>query len=124
EHLNFYGDFYLPEIERRINSGRHPSDPQFKAGFLGNYFAKMMLSDEKMKPMKTLNSTNPNGSKLGKATIEKFISQQKKMLALLDAARRVSLNKTKASISIAPILKLKLGDTFRVVIYHNERHIA
>ena len=29
EHLNFYGDFYLPEIDRRINSGRHPADPVF-----------------------------------------------------------------------------------------------
>ena len=77
-----------------------------------------------MKPMKTLKSTNPNGSKLDKGTIKKFINQQKRTLKLLDAARKVSLNKTKASISIAPILKLKLGDTFRVVIYHNERHIA
>lgn len=124
EHLNFYGDFYLPEIERRIKATRHSAEPDFEAGLLGNYFAKMMLPGEKMKPMKTLKSTNPNGSKLDRSTIEKFISQQKKMLDLLNDARKVSLNKTKASISIAPMLKLKLGDIFRVVIYHNERHIA
>lgn len=124
EHLIFYGDFYLPEIEKRIKASRYPANPVFKAGILGNYFAKMMLPGEKMKPMKTLKSTNPNGSKLDKSTIEKFIQQQKKMLKLLDNARRVSLNKTTASISIAPLLKLKLGDTFRVVIYHNERHMV
>lgn len=124
EHLNFYGDFYLPEIDKRIKAARHPQDPVFKSGLLGNYFAKMMLPGEKMKPMKTMSVSNPNGSKLNTATIEKFLQQQKKMLKLLDAARRVSLNKTKTSISIAPMLKLKLGDTFRVVIYHNQRHIV
>lgn len=123
EHLNFYGDFYLPEIDKRIKAARHSEEPVFKSGMLGNYFAKMMLPGEKMKPMKTMSVSNPNGSQLNKATIEKFIQQQKKMLKLLDSARRVSLNRTKASISIAPMLKLKLGDTFRVVIYHNERHI-
>jgi hypothetical protein len=123
-HLNFYGDFYLPEIDKRIKASRYPAEPVFKAGLLGNYFAKMMLPGEKMKPMKTLKSTNPNGSQLDKSTIEKFIQQQKKILQLLDNARKVSLNKTKASISIAPMLKLKIGDTFRVVIYHNDRHIA
>lgn len=124
EHLNFYGDFYLPEIERRIKASRFPSQPSFKPGILGDYFAKMMLPGEKMKPMKTLKSTNPNGSRLNKGSIEQFMEQQKKMLRLLDAARSVDLNRTRTSISIAPMLKLKLGDTFRVVIYHNQRHIA
>ena len=118
------GDFYLSEIEKRIKTSGHPAEPTFKAGLLGDYFAKMMLPGEKMKPMKTLKSANPNGSKLDKGTIEKFITQQKKMLNLLNSGRSVSLNKTKTSISIAPMLKLKLGDTFRVVIYHNERHIV
>ena len=122
-HLNFYGDFYLPEIERRIDASKHPAESNFKAGLLGDYFAKMMLPGEKIKRMKTLKSTNPNGSTLSKSTIEKFIQQQKKMEELLNSSRKVSLNKTRASISIAPMLKLKLGDIFRIVIYHNQRHI-
>ena len=71
-----------------------------------------------------MKSANFNGSSLSKRTVDKFIEQQKKMLKLLDAARKVSLNKTKTSISIIPVVKLKLGDTLRVVIYHNDRHLA
>lgn len=123
EHLNYYGDFYLPEIERRINAGRHSAEPEFKSGLLGDYFAKMMLPGEQMKPMKTLKSMNPIGSRLDKGTVDKFLGQQKKLLSLLDSARQVSLNKTKTSISITPMIKLRLGDTFRVVIYHNQRHV-
>ncbi|MEO9077333.1 MAG: DinB family protein, partial [Gelidibacter sp.] len=28
------------------------------------------------------------------------------------------------AISISNLIKLKVGDTFRVVVYHNERHLV
>ena len=123
EHLNRYGDFYLPEIEKRLQNNKTTPDPEFKSGLLGNYFAEMMLPGEKMKKIKTFKAMNPAGSKLDKKVLTRFIEQQKKILELLDRARKVSLNKTKTSISISKLIKLKLGDTFRVVIYHNERHV-
>ena len=124
EHLNRYGDFYLPEINTRIkNSSISVSDSTFKSGWLGNYFAQSMLPKEKLNKMKTFKSMNPAGSQLDKTVIKKFMDQQKEMLDLLNMARRYNLNKIKTSISISKWIKLKLGDTFRVVIYHNDRHI-
>ncbi len=125
EHLNRYGDFYTPEITKRIQAGKkgQPTDT-FKSGFLlGNYFAKSMLPKEKLNTMKTFKSMNPVGSNLDKSTLDKFITHQKKMLDLLNNARNIDMNKTRTSISISNMIKLKLGDTFRVVIYHNQRHI-
>jgi len=46
------------------------------------------------------------------------------ILDLLDSSRAINLNTTKTAVSISKWIKLKLGDTFRVVIYHNDRHIA
>jgi uncharacterized damage-inducible protein DinB len=43
---------------------------------------------------------------------------------LLQSAREVDLNRTKTAISITKLITLKLGDTFRFVITHNERHMA
>ena len=123
EHLNLYGDYYLPEIANRLSGNNTTSEAVFKAGMLGDYLAKMMLPGEKSKKMKTFKDKDPAGSKLDKNCLDRFIQQQKQMLQLLDKSRKVSLNKTKTSISIAPFLKLKLGDTFRVVIYHNGRHV-
>ena len=124
EHLNLYGDFYLPEIESRINKSSTKPDPYFKSGLLGNYFANAMLPKEKLNKMKTFKDKNPAGSKLDKSAIDRFIDQQKKMLELLNKARQVNLTKTKTSISITKLIKLRLGDTFRVVIYHNDRHLV
>ena len=123
EHLNRYGDFYIPEITLRINKAEKTGQQIFKSGILGNYFAKSMLPKEKLNKMKTFKSMNPVGSKLDKLVVEKFIDQQKKLLHLLDKARNINLNTVKTSISISTWIKLRLGDTFRVVIYHNQRHM-
>lgn len=124
EHLNLYGDFYLPEFESRISKSKYDSVPEFKSGILGNYFAKSMLPRKKLNKMKTFKDKNPIGSDLSVTTINRFVEQQKLILDLLDKAGKVDLNKTKSSISISKYIKLKLGDAFRVVIYHNQRHIV
>lgn len=123
EHLNRYGDFYIPEISRTISSAGKPSQLYFKPGILGNYFAKSMLPKEKLNTMKTLKAMNPIHSNLDKRVVDTFIKQQKKMLELLEEAQFIDLEKTKTSISISKLIKLKLGDTFRFVIYHNARHV-
>jgi hypothetical protein len=66
---------------------------------------------------------NPIGSKLDKNALEQFIQQQHKMLNLLKLAESVNIQKTKASITLSKFITLRLGDIFRVVIYHNERHL-
>ena len=124
EHLNRYGDFYLPEIKQRIRSSKHKRVEKYKSGWLGEYFAMSMLPKEKLNKMKTFKSMNPSGSSLDKRVIEKFLSQQEEMLNLLAQAKEVDLTKTKTSISISKWIKLRLGDTLRVVIYHNKRHIV
>ncbi|WP_353959980.1 hypothetical protein [Chryseobacterium tructae] len=46
EHLNCYGNFYIPEISHRISSSATTPKSDFKSGILGNYFANMMLPKE------------------------------------------------------------------------------
>ncbi|MEX0811359.1 MAG: DinB family protein [Chitinophagales bacterium] len=123
QHLNLYADYYNPEISKRINEKQHPSEENYKSGLSGNYFANMMLPREKPNKMKTFRDKNPLHSKLDRSVLDAFIHNQITMIELLNKSRSVSLNKTKCNISITKWLKLKLGDTFRVVIYHNQRHI-
>ncbi|WP_189602798.1 DinB family protein [Salinimicrobium marinum] len=123
EHLNYYGNFYLPEIEKRISESKHDPEDVFKSGIFGNYFANMMLLKEKPKKIKTFKSQDPIGKSLDKAVIDQFLQQQERLLELLVKAGEVSLTRTKTSISISNWLKLRLGDTVRVVVYHNQRHV-
>ncbi|MCD1117441.1 DinB family protein [Chryseobacterium turcicum] len=123
EHLNLYGKFYIPEIDKRIQNSNTKATENFSSGFLGNYFANSMLPKEKLNTMKTFKSMNPIHSTLDRSVLNEFILQQKQTINLLNRAENIDLNTVKTSISISSFIKLKLGDTFRVVMYHNVRHI-
>jgi hypothetical protein len=125
EHLNLYGDFYLPKIERQILAHKTANPPAtFKSGIIGNYFANlMMVKQGKLKKMKSPKDKNPSGSQLSVTTIERFLKQQELLKLLLLQARDVDLTRTKTAISLTRLIKLRLGDTFRFFVYHIERHV-
>ena len=123
EHLNRYGDFYIPEIGIQLEKSKFKKAEIYKTGFFGNYFANSMLPKEKVNKMKTFKSMNPIHSKIDKKVLDKFIQQQETMLKLLIKAKATDINKVKTAISITPLIRLRLGDTFKVVIFHNWRHL-
>src|SRR5690606_10459752 len=106
EHLNLYGNFYLPELNNRIAQSDTTAILFFKSGWLGNYFANSMLPQKKLNKMKTFHSMNPIYSQLTPQAIDNFIAQQIQLLELLNQAKRVDWNKVKISISITPLIKL------------------
>tara|TARA_B110000046_G_C12978413_1_gene392211 strand:+ start:867 stop:1439 length:573 start_codon:yes stop_codon:yes gene_type:complete len=125
EHLNHYGQFYLPEIKKQfLTSPQVEPSTIFKSGMIGNYFAKSLLPKEDLNKMKTFKNINPSGSELEIAVLDTFIAQQKEMLEILDRSLTLNLKKTKTAVSISSVIKLRLGDTLRVVIYHNGRHMV
>jgi hypothetical protein len=123
EHLNLYGYFYIPEIEKTISNSKFESEVVFQSGILGNYFAESMLPKKKLNRMKTFKDKNPLNSNLDRKVIDEFINQQIKTIDLLNKSKIVSLNKNKVKITLTKWIKLKLGDTFRFTINHNIRHI-
>jgi hypothetical protein len=125
DHLNNYGDYYLPAIARQLESASSSApDSTFKSGILGNYFANLMKGNEgKIKKMKSPKDKLPSVSDLSLTTIDRFLKQQERLLELLTQAQDKDLVKTKVSASLHPLVKLRLGDTFRFFVYHIERHM-
>lgn len=126
EHLNLYGDFYLPEIEGRIFAAPESDSGGFRPGVLGNYFAQLMQQDPagKGKKMKAPKDKVPAASQLTVTTIDRFLKQAEHLQHLLQLAEKADLTKTKTAISLSKMIRLRLGDTFRFYVYHMERHIA
>lgn len=125
EHLNCYGTYYLPEIASRIHKNKTDTviNRPFKSGLLGNYFANLMRSTKKSSKMKTFKKMNPIGKSLTVSVIHEFIHQQNQMLSLLEQSHYVDLTQTRTSISLSRLITLRLGDTFRFVTYHAQRHM-
>ena len=129
EHLNIYGRYYLPAIEKGIdrarNAARQPQK-QFRSGWIGDYFAKLMrpkpggaLKSKMKSPKNAIPAPSPDPQ----AMLAEFIDQQETLIKLLAAAAETDLERVRIPISIAPWLRLKLGDTFLFLTAHIERHL-
>ena len=127
QHLNSYGRYYLPAIEKALSQHQKStsSSEKFSSGWLGDYFTKLMepSKDGKLsKKMKSPSDHSPGAILNSHAVISEFIDQQEKLLQLLSKAKQADLNKRSVGISIAPFIKLKLGDVFMFLIAHIVRH--
>ena len=132
DHLNAYARFYVPAIEQSMQaklSGSLPPapSPTFKSGWLGNYFTNMMLPKADGKPgmkMQAPKAYRPVAELDAKQVVNEFIEWQEKIKVLLDRARLVNLQQIKIGTTLGSWLKFSLGDTFRFVIAHEQRHVA
>ncbi|WP_186774184.1 DinB family protein [Chitinophaga pinensis] len=132
DHLNAYARFYIPAIENAIQgklSGSLPPapSPTFKSGWLGNYFTNMMLPKADGRPgmkMQAPKAYRPLTDLDAGKVVNEFIEWQEKMKTLLDRAKLVNLQQIKIGTTLGSWLKFSLGDTFRFVIAHEQRHMA
>lgn len=127
-HLNFYGTFYTEAIEQCLDSAKSSSKETFNSGWLGNYFTTIIGPAEEKEPLKVkmkspANAIPPHSSELEvEAELEIFLGLQKRLLYLLQRARQVDLGGHRVPTSLSKLVRLKLGDSFRFVIAHQERH--
>lgn len=121
EHLNSYGRYYLPEIDKGLRQAKPTEKNTFASSWLGNYFTRMM--EPGPKKYKAPKDHRPAPALDTAAVIATFVEQQEALLAYLRRARQIDMEKIRIPISIARWIKLKLGDVFRFLVAHNERHM-
>lgn len=127
EHLNIYNRYYLPAIEAGITGNKSSRSAWFTSGMLGNYFTNMMKPSDVYQiknKMKTGKKYDPPGALNSEQVIAEFKTHQQKLLQLLELARNIDLGSIRIPISISKIIKFKLGDTFRFLIAHEQRHLV
>jgi hypothetical protein len=126
EHLNMYSRFYLPAIEKSLVNTTQDVNPWFVPGFFGNYFTKMMMPKnvyEVKNKMKGMKDYQPGAGLNSDKVIEEFLQHQHKLLRLLEISRKRNLEKIRMPLTISKLIKFKLGDTFRFLIAHEQRHM-
>jgi hypothetical protein len=125
EHLNIYSRYYMEEIEKQLHRNQTKASNNFATGWLGNYFTNLMKPTKentiakKMKaPKNAIPSLQPNANEM----LSECISHQHHLLNLLAIAKSANLNTNRIPTSLSKLIKLKLGDTFRFFIAHEQRH--
>jgi len=130
EHIILSGQYYLEEIEKqflKITPAAEPLDIDFHSGVFGNF------SKNSMKPtdngmirfkMKTMKRMDPSKSNIDtRKLFSEFENYQKNILILIEKSRYYNINEIKIRSSIGRIIRFNLGNAFRFVIAHNQRHI-
>jgi len=126
EHLNSYGRYYLTAIEKSLRSNK-PSKETFTPGWFGNYFTKIMKpgGDGRIRNKMTAPKGHRPPERLDvKPVVDDFLDQQQHLLGLLEQAKQKNIGSIRTPISISRFIKLKVGDTFRFLIAHEQRHFV
>lgn len=126
DHLNGYNRYYLAAIEAQLDKPVLPhAQETFRAGWLGEYFTKLMLPPapgKKTVKMKSPRDHQPASFPDPEVMIHEFISGEEKLLMLLEKSREINLGRVRIPISLNRFIRLKLGDTFHFLIAHQQRH--
>ncbi|MDJ1483328.1 DinB family protein [Cytophagaceae bacterium YF14B1] len=124
EHLNSYGKYYLPQIQRGlITAQTKPNAETFRSTWLGSYFTRLMNPQTGKGKYKAFKGHIPDQNLNPYVVVAEFIQQQETLLSYIRQARHVDLNGIRIPISILHWIRLKLGDVLQFLIAHNERHI-
>lgn len=128
EHLNSYNRFYLPEIAKAINHARVKglkSREVYKGGWFGDYFTNMMkpgVNGQILKRYKSPADHAPQPDLNAESVLKEFLTGADKLLSFLSQGTELDTAAVRVPISISRFIKLKLGDTFRFLIAHQQRH--
>lgn len=126
DHLNSYGSFYLPEIDKAIRRAKSATG-LYKPGWLGNYFVQVMQLDEKSKPkkkMKAVKRHQPDFHADPGPVLRVFLQQQQLFLQYLERAQDIDWGSSRTRVSLAGWMRMKLGDCLRFMVAHQQRHGA
>ena len=127
EHLNIYCRYYITAIEQALHLNNTRPDTLFKPGWLGDYFTGLMqpvAGQTIKKKMKAPKNGIPSAQPDARQMLEEFSSHQHHLLQLLQIARSANLSRIRIPTSISKWIRLKLGDTFRFLVAHEERHFV
>lgn len=126
EHLNSYGRYYLPLLQLALEKARPSTRSEYKPGWLGDYFTNMMLPKEGAvkNRMKAFKDHRPSPDIDSKKVLDEFLQQEQWLLQLLAKSRNEDIARIRIPVSIARMIRMKAGDTFRFMIAHHQRHFV
>lgn len=128
-HLNQFAKYYHETFKLKIAKTRFRSPSTiFISSPLGRSAWKSMKlgnANNIKRKFKSQRSNNPLLEKnlVNGNDIELFEKNLEELIQIIDSSSAVNLRKVKIPISISTIIRLKLGDAFLFVVYHNQRHL-
>ncbi|MCI5054880.1 MAG: DinB family protein [Flavobacteriales bacterium] len=128
DHMSRFYNFYLPQIEERIERFKGVENDKFYPGIFGNYMVKNLRPQKtkikfKMKTFSKMDSFGASDQEGLSLAIETHLKHLESLKNTLVHFPKLDLNKPRIISAAGPILKFKLGDAYRILLAHDIRHL-
>ena len=126
EHLNLFCADYFLRIEKALRTARPSDQPDYRPGFFGKRMISAMQpqNGRRTKKVKTFKKMVPQTkAQTSAAVLDTFLHYQAQLQAWIASSEKLDWERTRVASAIGPILNLKLGDCFRLMVAHTQRHI-
>lgn len=129
EHLNFYSREYDRRLGQAIrNAGRQggTSRETYRSGWLGDYFVALMAPKPDgtvRSKMKAPAASAPSSALRPDAVLDAFRDLQRQLLQHVENAGTIRADRVRVA-TMLPLVSLRVGDSLRFLLAHQERHLA
>lgn len=125
EHLCRADEAYLPRLTNLVHHARRDAGAparEWKASFFGNLIATTL---EKPRPVKSPKIFRVVGAPRT-GVVEDFLARDRRVVTMMDDAATIDWRNARlASPALpVPIIRMNLGDVFRIHVVHVRRHLG
>lgn len=128
EHLNMANGYYLEELQKTFQQTLPTHKEKFSSGIIGNMMVNNMKpiqrNNEIKIPMKmpTFATFMPKNIE-NKQVLSIFFKHQEELISYIEKSKEVDIEAIRIRSAIGNILRFRLGDCYRFLVAHNQRHI-
>lgn len=129
QHLNMTLKIYVPQMVTAVqNKNKFIGQKEnFTPSFIGKLAINSMAPTENKeipRKMKTFKILKPNEIEYNnRELLDIFLGYQNDLIAVIEGAADMSLEKPKIVTAAGSILKMRFGDALHFMIAHNQRHV-
>lgn len=128
EHMSRATEVYINNVGDKMTNGALPTaNQEYKGHWKGRMFAKMNAPKSggviPMK-LKTFKSMEPPQDLDAQVVIDRFYAVHEEMIAVINKSRSINIDKVKIATALGPMVKLRIGEAYRFVLAHTQRHMV
>lgn len=120
DHLNRTADILLRRMEDAMPKIGTAVEV-FRSRYFGEQMVQIMSSPNKQRI--SINSIKPAAGLPTSVVFDRFYHHQRWLLRLIQEAHHKDLNKGRITSLIGPLIRYRLGDTIRIIVVHEWRHL-
>lgn len=128
EHMSRATEVYVNNVAEKLQNGAlPPANQEYKGHWKGRMFAKMNApkpGEEIPMKLKTFKAMEPPQELDAQTVLDRFYTVHEQMIATVNNSRSINIDKVKVATALGPMVKLRVGEAYRFVLAHTERHLV